>query len=362
MYSAIIEIYRKQIIHMEKKNRLVYLDIARGIAMISIVLGHLRLNNINRVVFTYHLPIFFIISGFFINTNDKMSHFVKKKVRTLVVPYIIACVCVILSALMMNLIFHKGEGFAEVLKTWSIASIYGAGDSYKEPFQIQGIGAIWFLLATFWALIMLKSISKINKWLRVAAVFIIFYLGIFTRDKFFWFPLSIQAGCTALLFIYIGYLIKENKQFISYISKEAAIFGSVLLIIVWLSFIRDFQSFWLVHCDIGRGFIDIIGSLGGCLFIILLSRLIESKIKILAVPLSFLGKNSLIFLIAHIIELNTFKWMTLLDKIFPDGSNQNYYLPIVIILKFIWIITFTVIFSNIKSVRKLLGMPISDKD
>ena len=46
MYSAIIEIYRKQIIHMEKKNRLVYLDIARGIAMISIVLGHLRLNNI----------------------------------------------------------------------------------------------------------------------------------------------------------------------------------------------------------------------------------------------------------------------------------------------------------------------------
>jgi len=347
---------------MEKKNRLVYLDIARGIAMVSIVLGHLRLNNINRVVFTYHLPIFFIISGFFINTNDKMSHFVKKKVRTLIVPYIIACVCVILSALMMNLIFQKGEGLAEVLKTWSIASIYGAGDSYKEPFQIQGIGAIWFLLATFWALIMLKSISKINKWLRVAAVFIIFYLGFFTRDKFFWFPLSIQAGYTALLFLYIGYLIKENKQLISSVSKEAAIFGSVLLIIVWLSFIRDFQSFWLVHCDIGRGFIDIIGSLGGCLFIILISMLIERKIKILAVPLSFLGKNSLIFLIAHIIELNTFKWMTLLDKIFPDGSNQNYYLPIVIILKFIWIITFTVIFSNIKSVRKLLGMPISDKD
>ena len=206
MYSAIIEIYRKQIIHMEKKNRLVYLDIARGIAMVSIVLGHLRLNNINRVVFTYHLPIFFIISGFFINTNDKMSHFVKKKVRTLIVPYIIACVCVILSALMMNLIFQKGEGFAEVLKTWSIASIYGAGDSYKEPFQIQGIGAIWFLLATFWALIMLKGIIKLNKLIRISAVFIVFYLGIFTRDKFFWFPLSIQAGCTALLFLYIGCL------------------------------------------------------------------------------------------------------------------------------------------------------------
>ena len=182
-----------------------------------------------------------------------------------------------------------------------------------------------------------------------------------SRDKFFWFPLSIQAGCTALLFLYIGYLIRETKDLIPIIPKEIAVFGTIFALIVWLSFIRDFQSFWLVHCDIGRGFIDIFGSLCGCFIIVLLSMLIERKIKFLSVPLAFFGKNSLIFLIAHIIELDTFRWWALLDKIFPAGLPEKYYIPAVIILKFVWIIVFTVIFSNINPVRRLLGMPLLDR-
>ena len=44
--------------------RLTYIDIARGIAIICIVLGHLGNNTINRVVFTFHVPIFFFITGY----------------------------------------------------------------------------------------------------------------------------------------------------------------------------------------------------------------------------------------------------------------------------------------------------------
>lgn len=346
---------------MEKKNRLEYLDIARGIAMISIVLGHMGVRSFNRVVFTYHLPIFFIISGFFINTRDDNATFIKKKVKTLIIPYIIACIGVILSAVFMNLVFDDGVGTVDVVKRWGVASLYGAGDSYTEPFKVQGIGAIWFLLATFWAVIILKLLLKANKWVRVAVVFALFYLGMWTRDKFFWFPLSIQAGFTALLFLYIGYLLRESKDLLPIIPKEIAVFGTVFALVVWLQFIKNFQSFWLVHSDIGRGFIDIFGSLSGCLIIVLISMLIEKKVKFLRVPLAFFGRNSLIFLIAHIIELDTFRWWALLDKIFPDGLPQKYYIPSVIVLKFIFIITFTVVFSNINPVRRLLGMPALEK-
>ena len=41
------------------------LDIAKGIAMISIILGHLSVWRINCVVFTYHIPIFYLITGYF---------------------------------------------------------------------------------------------------------------------------------------------------------------------------------------------------------------------------------------------------------------------------------------------------------
>ena len=50
--------------------RLTYIDIARGIAIICIVLGHLGNATINKIVFTFHVPIFFFITGYF--TTDKL--------------------------------------------------------------------------------------------------------------------------------------------------------------------------------------------------------------------------------------------------------------------------------------------------
>ena len=44
-----------------KSTRLQYIDIAKGIAMICIILGHLGNASINRIVFTFHVPFFFFI-------------------------------------------------------------------------------------------------------------------------------------------------------------------------------------------------------------------------------------------------------------------------------------------------------------
>ena len=43
--------------------RLRFVDIAKGISIICIILGHLGIHNITRVVFTFHVPIFFVAAG-----------------------------------------------------------------------------------------------------------------------------------------------------------------------------------------------------------------------------------------------------------------------------------------------------------
>lgn len=43
----------------KNKNRLDTFDIAKGIGIISIVIGHLGIAKINRIVFTYHVPLFY---------------------------------------------------------------------------------------------------------------------------------------------------------------------------------------------------------------------------------------------------------------------------------------------------------------
>lgn len=79
-----------------KSTRLQYIDIAKGIAMICIILGHLGNASINRIVFTFHVPIFFFITGYFTNKKRDLNGFIKNKARTLLVPYIISSIVIII--------------------------------------------------------------------------------------------------------------------------------------------------------------------------------------------------------------------------------------------------------------------------
>lgn len=157
-----------------KKPRLQYVDIARGIAMICIILGHLGNPSINRVVFTFHVPIFFFITGYFTSTKRSLPEFTKNKARTLLVPYAMACLVIIILGTLLG--FHYGNA-ADAFKGWIYASIYGAGDSYTVPFYIKGIGAIWFLWATFWGSVFLRISLDFNKYTRVFSIFALFALG-----------------------------------------------------------------------------------------------------------------------------------------------------------------------------------------
>ena len=46
------------------ENRIRSVDVARGVAIVCIVLGHLGVDGINRVVFTFHVPLFCLLSGY----------------------------------------------------------------------------------------------------------------------------------------------------------------------------------------------------------------------------------------------------------------------------------------------------------
>ena len=176
-------------IHITESGRLQNVDIAKGIAMVCIILGHLGNTSINKVVFTFHVPIFFFITGYFINDNRDIKDFIKNKARTLIVPYCITCIVIIIIGTLNGIIL--GDALL-ALKKWSYAALYGAGDSYSEPFYIPGIGGIWFLWATFWGSIFLRVSLKFDNSIRLFFVATLFLFGYFSRNLF-WFPLSIQA-------------------------------------------------------------------------------------------------------------------------------------------------------------------------
>lgn len=96
--------------------------IMKGIAIISVVIGHCSFNPfIEDFVNQYHLAVFFFVAGYFFKTkylsNTKM--FVSKRMKSLYVPFVSFC----LTFLLLHNFFYRIDLYSTPL-TFS-ASVWG---------------------------------------------------------------------------------------------------------------------------------------------------------------------------------------------------------------------------------------------
>lgn len=71
--------------------RLEWIDITKGFAIILMVFGHSSIpKSISNYIWSFHMPLFFIISGFLYNASKYKSplSLIKKRYYTLIIPYI----------------------------------------------------------------------------------------------------------------------------------------------------------------------------------------------------------------------------------------------------------------------------------
>jgi fucose 4-O-acetylase-like acetyltransferase len=123
-------------------SRLKWIDIAKGIAILLMVLGHSSIPSfLSNLIWAFHMPLFFIASGW--TTNWQKTDFIgftKRKIRTLLVPFIFYSF-IILSIYIL-------EGWVD-FNHW----IYNGWVSY----------ALWFIPVLFLASLFSKLIYAIKK-------------------------------------------------------------------------------------------------------------------------------------------------------------------------------------------------------
>lgn len=283
--------------------RVKYFDIAKGVGILCIIAGHMGNAVINNFVFTFHVPIFFLISGYFLKNNTSLKEFAAKKYKQLIYPYIITCICIIVGVTLSNIIRTRSlEYLVEDVKTWFIASVYGSGSiEYSTPFYMGQIGAVWFLTALFTALMIVRYfIDYEYGW---AGVILLAYVG-YKTGTMVWMPLSVQAGMTAAVFVYLGWIFNKHKVFERPIS--AVWLGSAT--VVWLFGILFCGRFYIVRNYFGNGLFDILAAAAGSYVVIEVCKVIERKTKNLARVLEFYGRNSLLILCMHAVELHIIDW------------------------------------------------------
>lgn len=119
--------------------------------MLCIIAGHFGIVSAERFVFTFHVPLFFLLSGYFLSTKVSFLPFMKQKARQLLVPYYVTGVVLLIVATVVNHFVWPEIDALNNAKSMLGALLYGSGAPHSEPFAIRQIGLLWFLWALFFS-------------------------------------------------------------------------------------------------------------------------------------------------------------------------------------------------------------------
>lgn len=321
-------------------------DIAKGIGMLCVIAGHMDIGVVNTVVFSFHMPLFFIISGFFTKKEDQKL-LVQKKAKRLIIPYIFTCFLVILFSVLINLIERNYHQVLPDVVQWLVASIWGSGSRSWFIIQFPQIGAIWFLLALFWAFIIFNTIIDTE---YEGLISLSLFLIAIIISRFIWLPWSVLAGLSAVLFLHLGHFLKKSRYLDGFVPVEF-----ITCILVWCTCVIVNHGYYMemVKCNYPCIPADILSGLSGSCLVIFFSMLFD-KIGGVRNILSWYGRNSLIAMCFHLIEANTIPWNKILGPLCIQ--NQWIYWIILFLMKVLWSVIAIKAVTNIPFLRKVYGL------
>ena len=182
-----------------KVDRARFIDLAKGICIILVVLFHFDGRQINLLnLATLRMPLFFVLSGMFFRSYGGALTFVKKKVNNLLVPCVfwllVSCVISIVAFYVKPIVLHEAAGGCHITV------------SFFNDF-IRFNGAMWFLICLFITNVIFYFLHKYLSGKKLAAgVLAMTLIGSIIREYQLWLPLYIGGALAALPFFYAGYI------------------------------------------------------------------------------------------------------------------------------------------------------------
>lgn len=291
-----------------KSNRIIWVDIAKGIGIILVIIGH-ALNKdqhiyLRGLIYSFHMPLYFILAGYTITSKPSLAKFresIKKRVCRLIFP---ALVCYTITSLSQLVILYFNDDFD--LNVFICNHLLGlffceGMDIYAWNTIIPGIGILWFFFAMFFSFSLFYFLHLvIHDSFKVTMLSIIVsIIGYFIVQTVVTIPFSIEISFLLLPFFSFGQYILPKINLSSV--RVLLISCGLWLIMFLVTFSLSHFYFEIVpHCFPFYP-ICIITAIGGSVFVFCISKLL-TNIKYCSKLLSTIGKNSLYILIAHVLE------------------------------------------------------------
>ncbi len=286
----------------KEQSRTSYIDVARGIALILVVWGHLLSGATFTFqwIFSFHMPIFFFLSGMCFHPEkfDTLQTFLKKKIKSRILPYFFIAFLAFL--ICMCIPSYREVILADGLGLQMLSLLY-----YAQPRNLY-VGQIWFLIGLFFAELFAFFWFRFME--KKKAIFIFLGLGIwillssqvlwrinmlFSTPYFSRLPWKIDAGFIAGIFLVIGYYVQKYQILDKLYRFKFILFPVFLFLnVLFGPILNGYVN--ICDCVLGIRTFYFISAFSGILAVMLFSMFVQN-LNILA----FFGRYSLPMFAAH---------------------------------------------------------------
>ncbi len=239
------------------KQRIEYIDIAKGIGMLLVVWGHIMIGGwTNPFIYAFHIPLFFFISGMMFrrNTQGGFKTFLIKRIKTIVLPYLFYSFISWGVWVAYNLLLHNTvESYVMPL----VQTFIGQGSG---GFLVHNV-PLWFVTCLVVVEVLYYFIDMLPEWINAVVCIALSILGYLMievwNDAFELLPWSIEVAFAAMIFYASGnMLIKhlKHQQLIDICKKHKV---CAIVITLGLAIVVFFGSQNTGHLSMGS---DLLGS------------------------------------------------------------------------------------------------------
>ena len=262
---------------LDKKERILWLDVLKGIGIISVVIGHIYRNDtVLNLIYSFHMPLFFFAGGW-VYRKKKIKDDLAGRVKKIVIPYFI------FGAIILIYWYFIERSFRSISQTLNEAALGLVLGEYK---LLDFHSHLWFLPCFFVLAIFYNILVNIggNKTAYiVSAVMAVIYIFV---------PLPVLPWGIDRVFQYIGYyavghLLSEigADKFTARGHISFKLTGAIILM---------GGNFALAYFDLNVGVMWFVTAFAGIAGLSVISMLLE-RVKVL----QYIGRISLVILCIH---------------------------------------------------------------
>ncbi|MFD1549909.1 acyltransferase family protein [Levilactobacillus fuyuanensis] len=284
------------------KKRIRTFDIAKGIAILLVVFGHalqgmrdsegITVNSLHSsiyiicsIIYTFHMPLFFFVSGLFVHSWSRRpaGKAIWQKIKLLVVPYIIWTVIVGSFMQLAQKYTNNGLGLRQVLLAWWV------------PFS-----EYWFLYVLFIVyMIYYVFVHFIKNGEKILLVLSVLMYVLVPLGFNFWIVAKLQKF---LIFFMLGSMISKyllsNYNTIFTMKKSFGITAMFLVaIILYVYLIKNGVDSAIMNVYV------LLMSILGISFVMIISHVIDRRDNEITLFLNWNGMKSMAIYVMHLLPL-----------------------------------------------------------